>query len=106
MGPVIVTWAPGTEALEASETMPLRWPRAAPWAWAASKIEKIMPNAKTELITSHLLFIALDLPSSRLIYKSLSFGLQMERQQIQGAHSLETPDILSQTLHKNCQIRR
>src|SRR6266513_4773662 len=70
MGPVIVTWAPGTVAFEASSTMPPRLPRAAPWSCASMDTEKIMLNAKTELTTSHLLFIALDsLPYLSFIQK-------------------------------------
>src|SRR5437899_9409031 len=71
MVPVIVTLAAGTAACEASETMPLRLPRAAPWSCASMDTEKIILNAKTELTTSHLLFIAVELPSLHLIYPKL-----------------------------------
>jgi hypothetical protein len=48
--------------------MPLKLPRADPWSWAATGLEKIVPNAKTVLITSHLIFIEPELLSSHLIY--------------------------------------
>ena len=51
--------------------MPLRLPRAAPWSCASMDTEKIILNAKTELTTSHLLFIAVELPSLHLIYPKL-----------------------------------
>jgi len=38
-----------------------------------------MLTAKTEPTTSHLFFIALELPSLHLIYPKLIFGVQMER---------------------------
>src|SRR5437763_11961951 len=59
--------------------MPPRLPRAAPWSCASMDTEKIMLNAKTELTTSHLLFIALDSLPYLCLYPNLVFGVQMER---------------------------
>src|SRR6266550_2078676 len=51
--------------------MPPRLPRAAPWSCASMDTEKIMLNAKTELTTSHLHFIALDPFLTSDLFKNL-----------------------------------